>query len=117
MESFRCILVRKKGFGISKLPEGVHVPGTRTEIFTHHGGALKRDVDRMRKKLRTQALGHERLASVTNTLKMLDERSKADQTFPVDPCNLQLLYQGRDPSSTAAYDALPYRPGLLTLSS
>jgi hypothetical protein len=43
-------------------------------------------------------------------------RTSNDQTFPVDACNLQLLYQGRDPSSTAAYDALPYRPGLLTLA-
>lgn len=42
-------------------------------------------------------------------------RSSADETFPIDPCNLQLLYQGKNPSSTAAYDKLPYRPGLLTL--
>ncbi|KAK0388854.1 hypothetical protein NLU13_5097 [Sarocladium strictum] len=45
-------------------------------------------------------------------------RDTADQTFEVDACKLQFLYQGRNPNDNPSdYNKLPYRPGLLTLQN
>ncbi len=42
-------------------------------------------------------------------------RDGYDETLTIDPDNLQLLYQGRDPAINGRYDQLPYRLALLKL--
>jgi hypothetical protein len=40
-------------------------------------------------------------------------RAGYDETLTINACNMQYLYQGVDPGSTAVYDHLPYRLGVL----
>ena len=42
-------------------------------------------------------------------------RDGYDETLTIDPNNLQMLYQGRDPASGGQYHSLPYQLGLLKL--
>jgi hypothetical protein len=43
-------------------------------------------------------------------------RDGYDETLTIDPDNLQLLYQGRDPAIDKPYNQLPYQLGLLKLN-